>query len=489
MPNLCDIIYLMSLMKNINTIQRNPFRLIKKLIFHLFGSNGTEKFDSAQKANEIEMEKKNIELAKANTELTRINLELQRLGKMKTNFLSIASHELRTPLTAIRGYTDIIVDNMQNKMEPSVYKMMQTVSRATNRLHHTVNNIVIVSRIHENRMKLSIEKTDLKELLKECIEEAEVFASKRNIRISINLPEYFPHIYIDKNRLHQAFINLIINAIKFSPDGKEITTTATHEKDFVHIIFSDQGIGIDKEEQNKIFDPFYEVSDVRQHSSGNNKFLGRGAGLGLTIVRGIIELHGGNIRVKSECMDMDKCPGSNFHIFLPVHPHRLTSTPVEQTHPVKKEKLPRKKSAAESDNGKRTLLIIDSSGTDITGETRKMLEKIFSIQTAKNGGDGIQKAFEFNPSIILIEAGLQGISGIEICRVLKNLSKTARIPIAIFSRDTRKLIIEEAYYAGAEEFIVAPFDSKELADKIWQLLIARKALLKEASQNPYIKAF
>lgn len=128
-----------------------------------------------------QLEKKNVEMAKMNTELIRSNMELKRVSEMKSNFLSIASHELKTPLTSIKGYSDIIIDGMKERVDPGIYRMIESINRAAGRLHKVIDNILDVTRIEQKKLRLKGEKFAIEAVADDCAEELAQFASKRNI--------------------------------------------------------------------------------------------------------------------------------------------------------------------------------------------------------------------------------------------------------------------------------------------------------------------
>lgn len=419
---------------------------------------------SVQKDSEKEIERKNIELGITNSELVKSNMNLKQLSRMKSNFISLASHELKTPLTSIKGYVDMIVDHLKDKMDPSVFKMIESVSRAANRLHISVKEILEVSRIDQKRLKLNLKKQPLLPIINESIEELNDLAEQRNITIRNKIPEGLPDIYTESSRLLQVFSNIISNSIKFSPDGKEIVISASEKNELLYVTITDQGIGINLEEQEKIFSPFYEASEIRHHSSGASKFMGKGMGLGLAIASEIIKLHGGKIWVKSECMDVENCPGSEFYITLPTKP-RVSEHASVETGGDREE--------TRKDSDKHILLII-TEDEKVLEDTNEMLGNVFDVQHAATGSAGIQEAFRLRPTLIMIGDELRGLSAQETCKILKSQSETSQIMVVFFTSKADRKIMEAGYEAGAEDFIMLPFDSKRLTNKVLELLMQRK---------------
>jgi PAS domain S-box-containing protein len=426
-----------------------------------------------------QIEQKNLELAKINSELIRSNAELRRVSEMKSNFLSIASHELKTPLTSIKGYSDIIIDTMKDKLEGGVYRMIESINRAADRLHRVVNNILDVTRIEQKRLRLKPERMDIVALARECIDDLSQFSAQRNIRVDCIAEENLPTFLGDTMRMQQLFTNLCSNAIKFSPDNSviEVRIGLLNPSEF-HFVVKDQGIGIDKVEQKKIFDPFYEVGNTTRHSTNFSKFMGGGTGLGLSIVKGVIERHGGRIWVESAGpSDANPFPGSEFHVVVPVEAKiewddDETKT-IKLTEVTDEKAREQQRQADENIDKKPTVLFIDSD-REAVEISRMVLENIFDVLVAENGEVGLAMAFEHLPSLILVDSYLPGIDGYRICRILRSQEDTKNIPIAFFSAGSQSSEIQKCFASGADDFIVKPFSGKELVDKIWRLLMKKK---------------
>ncbi|MCS7177704.1 MAG: GAF domain-containing sensor histidine kinase [Anaerolineae bacterium] len=249
---------------------------------------------------------------------------LERLDRAKSDFLSLASHELRTPLTQIRGYTDILADLASSDMltQEQVAHLARNLAQPVRRLERIINTLMDASQLDVG-MSFRFAPTNLAGVIRMAIEPWLPALKERNLTLNTSGLESIPMIRADTDRLVQAFSNLISNAIKFTPDGGRITIEA-HPLDEEHfeVTVADTGIGINKADQELIFEKFYRVGRIDLHSSGDYKFKGGGPGLGLSIVRGIIEGHGGCIWVESEGYDEERCPGSVFHVVLPYHGHR-----------------------------------------------------------------------------------------------------------------------------------------------------------------------
>jgi CheY-like chemotaxis protein len=410
-----------------------------------------------------------------NSELILGCEELKRISDLKSNFLSIASHELKTPLTSIKGYSDIIIDTMKDKIDIAVFRMIESINRAADRLHRVVNNILDVTRIEQKKLRLKPEHIDLGALIKECIEELSHFAANRKIRFDCQFEDGIPKFLGDKMRMQQVFTNLFSNALKFSPDNSIVEVKlALSGRDQFHAIVKDHGIGIEKQEQRKIFDPFYEVGDTNRHSSDFSKFMGGGTGLGLSIVKGVVERHGGRIWVESAPEQSDeKFPGSEFHIILPFEAKIDWDDDETKGTDIKKDDDGENAAIAENVDRKPSILFIDSD-REAVEIARMVLENAFEIHVAETGEIGLLMAFNKTPSIILLDSYLPGMDGYRICKLLRSQEETKDIPIAFFSAGTQSSEIQKCFASGADDFIVKPFNGKEIVNKIWRLLMKQK---------------
>lgn len=255
---------------------------------------------------------------------------LTRSDEMKSRFIAIAAHELRTPVTISRGYLDILLapNGPLSKADPSAQAMLEGISSGVNRMHEIVQDMLDVTRIEAKTLELKIAPVRLAEVADKAVALHRDNAEGRSLMVTLQPMDQLPIIWGDGDRIQQMLTHLINNAIKFTPDGGRITVSgrvvSREGRDtmpdgrFVEIVVADSGVGIDPSEQDHIFDQFYEVRDPSLHSTSKTDFMGGGAGLGLAITRGVAEAHGGSIWVESDGYDPERCPGSRFHVMLPV---------------------------------------------------------------------------------------------------------------------------------------------------------------------------
>jgi signal transduction histidine kinase len=229
--------------------------------------------------------------------------KLKNLLKEREEFIANASHELKTPLTSIRAYAELLEEHIEQVAEEPYKGMMHKLGLQVDRLHVLVADMLDTTRMSEGKLVLNVTRFDLNELIREKAEELQRITKTHTIR---TLLASFPEIEADRERIGQVIVNLVSNAIKYSPKGGEILLASEPEDGFVKVSVSDQGMGIPAADLDKIFDRFFRVDSKEVRTFP-------GMGIGLFISQGIIQRHGGALTVKSE-----EGEGSTFTFTLPV---------------------------------------------------------------------------------------------------------------------------------------------------------------------------
>jgi signal transduction histidine kinase len=265
------------------------------------------------------------QLALINQEVGLLSDQLAGADESKSDFLSIASHELRTPLTQIHGYSQMLLDLTEEELrDPSYMKnLIEGVVKGSERMKGLVDLMFDVTEADVGEMRLFKGQVYLEDVIDQAAEPFIQALDERRIAFGKSGIKELPIVEADGTRLVQAFENLIGNAIKYTPDGGTITIegracTIADIGPAAEIIVADTGIGIDLEHHEKIFEKFFRVDDTLHHSTGKTKFKGAGPGLGLTLVRGIAEAHGGRTWVESLGHDEVNLPGSKFFFLIPM---------------------------------------------------------------------------------------------------------------------------------------------------------------------------
>jgi signal transduction histidine kinase len=240
-------------------------------------------------------------LAESEAQLRAKNAELERQSKIKAEFISIAAHELRTPLTSIVGYLDLFSEGRFGELSPLIARPMASVRRNAHRLKRLVNDMLDISRIDAGRIVLRRELVSLGDVVRDVVTELLPLATQRKQRMVPAIENLEP-IDADRDKLHQIAVNLISNAIRYTPDGGQISVAVDeaprdrYSDGWARLRVRDNGLGIAEQDRQRIFDPFLHLQPAKHHTSAGPD----SAGLGLYIARGLIELHGGLIQVESQ---------------------------------------------------------------------------------------------------------------------------------------------------------------------------------------------
>ncbi len=266
-------------------------------------------------------------LEQSNRQLGRVNTQLERLDRAKSDFIAIASHELRTPLTVMRGYTEMLFDDPLITGNQFYKKLVGGIYSGIMRFHEIVDGMLDIAMIDNRSLNLNVGDVSMEVLVRLIVNTLKDAAAARRLTLTSHNLQSLPPVAGDPEALRKVFYHLIINAIKYTPDGGVVTISGRYlsaqesplSADAVEVTVSDTGIGIDPEYHDLIFAKFYQTGEIALHSTGKTKFKGGGPGLGLTIAKGIVEAHGGRIRVESSGYDEEKCPGSQFYVTLPLH--------------------------------------------------------------------------------------------------------------------------------------------------------------------------
>ena len=255
-------------------------------------------------------------------ELEQAYQRLERLDQAKSDFISVVSHELRTPLTIIDGYSQVLKDDALIRQHEQLQGQVDSILVGAKRMLEIINLVVDATRIDQGGINLHPEPISLYEVGTWAMLYFRQATQERQLQVSVDGLAQAPEVRADPDLLRRIFIQLLSNAIKYTPDGGSITLTAQAASGAdgqaeVEIVVSDTGIGINPDEQELIFEKFYRVEKASLHTSSTTRFKGGGPGLGLSIVRGIVQAHGGRVWVESPGRDEQTCPGSRFVIRLP----------------------------------------------------------------------------------------------------------------------------------------------------------------------------
>jgi len=370
-------------------------------------------------------------------ELRAVAARLSEADRRKDEFLATLAHELRNPLAPIR--TGLEVLKLCQDEPATVEGLRNTLERQTQQLIMLVDDLLDVSRITSGKLQLRKCHVGLSDVIQSAVEAARPAIDEANHRLTLDIPEKVIHLHADPNRLAQIFSNLLTNAAKFTPEGGEIWLKAERQGNDVVVVVRDQGIGIPAEKMDRIFEMFGQIDHPLQRSS-------TGLGIGLALVKLLVEMHGGEIRARSEGLGH----GSEFAVRLPA----LAEKPI-----VTAEALPTQE---HTDDPSNRVLVVDDN--EAAAQMLSMMVKILGneVRIAKDGAEAIAVAEEFVPEVILMDIGMPQMNGYEAARYIRQQEwgkKIMLIALTGWGQDEHKRQSQEA---GFDFHLVKPAEPAEL---------------------------
>lgn len=252
-------------------------------------------------------------------EMEKVHKQMERVDRSKTAFISVAAHELKTPITLIDGYASMMEDLLLEGKGVPLDGMLAGMQTGIKRLRSIVDDMLDVSMIDNDLLKLNFQPIQIETILEILQSDlSETIVTRRQTLEVRQFDGSKQWIYVDSARIMQALRNILENAIKYTPDGGRITVDGRTLPGLIEVTITDTGIGISLENQAVIFEKFGQLGRLELHSTGKTKFKGDGPGLGLSIARGLLQAHGGSIWVESAGYDEQECPGSTFHVLIPI---------------------------------------------------------------------------------------------------------------------------------------------------------------------------
>ncbi|MEW5945330.1 MAG: ATP-binding protein [bacterium] len=410
--------------------------------------------------------------------LLRVNEELQRANKVKTEFLSMVSHELRTPLTLIKMYTSMMADRKLGALTPKQEKALSVMGRRCENLNDMINDLLDLSRIETGQMEMEFGKTRLAPIISATIEAFEPAIAEKELSLHVEIEDDLPPVFADPDKLSRALGNLIENAVKFTDEkgavtvtGKRMRTEETPGGDYALVSVSDTGTGIPASEFSKIFQKFYQVdgSDTRKHG---------GSGLGLSIVREIVELHGGSVWLESE-----PGKGSTFYLTVPFFREDFQGLSLpsrKKTGPDLAHEPPASAVEKRKTVGKILLIDDDEDFLDMMNEVLSL--DGYVVERASDGIEGLGKIFDGDlPDLILLDITMPRISGYDLCRFIRMTEAAKDLPVLMLTAAGHEEQIARGYEVGASGYLVKPFELEDFLETVKSLNARRE---KDGKRNP-----
>lgn len=394
---------------------------------------------------------------------------LAELDQLKTQFFTNISHELRTPLTLILGPMEQM---RQDYARDTRFPMIQ---RNAQRLLDLINQLLDLGKLDAREMQLNLQPGDLSRFIQLLGSSFQSLAESRNIMFSLHQNQSQVLAYFDADKIEKIITNLLSNAFKFTENGGKIELSAEYSPLGMILTLRDSGIGIDSKKLDKIFDRFYQID-------GSTKRNYEGTGIGLALVKELVDLLKGTIRVESQVGT-----GTTFHVNLPFTPF-TDSVGFTNDDPVysiggKTEDITKKaiekgpKTTQESYfGGEGPILLIIEDNDDLRAYIRTVFEDSYQVVEAADGLEGLEKAIEFVPDIVISDLMMPRMDGFEFCKKLKSNEKTSHIPVVML---TAKATLEdrlEGFDLGADEYLTKPFNASEIKARVRNLIKIREQL-------------
>lgn len=399
-----------------------------------------------------ELRTRNSELAAALAENTRLLHELEEKSKQlevasrhKSEFLANMSHELRTPLNAIIGFSDVLLERMFGELNAKQTDYLQDILSSGRHLLALINDILDISKVEAGRVEVELRRFLLTDVLENGLRMIQERANRHNLALRMNMDPAIGLIEADERMIKQVVVNLLSNAVKFTPDGGQIDVSAYPRDDEIWVSVRDTGIGIAPEDQMRIFDEF------QQAKSGQTK-TEEGTGLGLTLSKKFVELHGGRIWVESEVG-----VGSTFTFTLPL---RGSSQVITQQE-------------ARAEPTGPTVLLVEDDSHAIDLLTLYLTTANFNVIVARDGDEGLMMAHRVHPSAIILDIRLPHMDGWDFLAQAKADPDIADIPVIIVS------ILDErgkGIALGAADYIVKPASRDDVLAALHRLTLPARAM-------------
>ena len=347
----------------------------------------------------------------------------------KTEFLAILAHELRNPLAPVVSSLELLKIEAQDQNRPDSLRLVEIADAHIRTITRLLDDLLDVTRISRKKFKLRKETIELQSLVRHSLETVDAFYKARHHILTVSLPKEILWVEADPLRLQQIIVNILYNAAKYTDLGGRIELCATYNKeDGIEITVEDNGVGIEHSMLSKIFEPFTQVDPMAK--------VGSGLGIGLSLTRRLVELHGGKIWAESE----GKGEGSTFHVVLPI----IES--IQMPIPIVPQERPSKTELEVRSNG-RKILIVDDNEAAAKGLGKLLEHYGYRVDIVFDGKSALSRMHEANPSAVLLDIGLPGMDGYSVARELrKKYDRDSLVLIALtgFGQAEDKLKAEQA---------------------------------------------
>jgi signal transduction histidine kinase/CheY-like chemotaxis protein len=404
---------------------------------------------------EEKVQERTEELQRQQEQLQEVNAQLEIANRHKSEFLANMSHELRTPLNAIIGFSEVLLDKLFGDLNAKQEEYLDDVLLSGRYLLSLINDILDLSKVEAGRMELELSTFDLRQLLEGSLVMVKERALAHGITLSLDIADGVDTVTGDERKVKQVLFNLLSNAVKFTPDRGKVGITATQADAMVQVAVWDTGVGISADDQQRIFEEFQQVG---QGLAGKTE----GTGLGLTLAKKFVELHGGTMWVEST-----PGHGSTFTFILPV-----VSAASHVPPPVVQEDTARdqERAVAPATAGPLVLVVEDDTrGADLL--RIYLSEAGYSVDVARDGAEGLEKIRRLAPAAVVLDILLPKLDGWAFLTQVKADPTTREVPVIIVSVIDQK---GKGFALGAADYLIKPVQKEDLLRTLSAFNLAAK---------------
>ncbi len=400
--------------------------------------------------------------------------QLQSINEMKSQFLANISHEFRTPLTLILGPAEKLLEKTQN---PDDERDLLWIKRNGQRLLKLINQLLDLSKIEANKLELKCSQSDIIAFGRSIVSAFESLANQKKLNINLKSNTESIYLFFDPDKMEKVLINLLSNAIKFTDEGYVSLIINNLSSNKVSLQVQDSGSGINENQLPYIFDRFFQAQQ-------EDDKIDTGTGIGLALCKELVELHSGDIHVESKLQQ-----GTTFTITLPKGKDHLKPEQIVIRNTTSKSEMvddafiiDQPADKATNDVEKSTIVIVDDND-DMRAYIIAQLQNKFNCLDAENGFEGWKLIQENIPDLVISDVMMPGMNGLELCQYIKSDFKTDHIPVILLTArigDHHKI---EGLQHQADEYLNKPFNAKELAVRIENLIQIRRKLQERFSKE------
>ena len=410
---------------------------------------------------------------------------IKEIDDIKSRFFANISHEFRTPLTLILGPLQKIEGHQNDKLKNGYtevsMRQIQTMRSHANRLLELVNQLLDLSKLDSGKMKMRVIKGDVVQIVRVLAASFESMAERKQIHYYFHLPEQTSITFFDQDKLEKIITNLLGNAFKYTAEKGTVSLDVECDENRIRFVVTDSGPGISKKDLIKIFDRFYQVEGSED----------KGTGIGLALVKELVDLYGGQISVSSE-----PGKGTSFKVSLPVKKNAFDENEIvygewpengKQKYKALREDVESEFVLQAVNNSQLPIVLIVEDNSDLRHFIIETIEENCQVIEATNGKEGYEKAIAEIPDLIISDVMMPVMDGFKMTEKLKNNERTSHIPVILLTAKAGQQHKVGGLETGADDYLTKPFDAKELVVRIHNLIQQRKILRKKFAGQIMLK--